>query len=202
MGQTFTACTGGERTSGHFSLVFVDVTGMLVTPIKLQYLHSPSVLVSWSVLFRQEQGWIHELHVLDSCKKMAQITHDCFSLITERRRTAVRTLLLSSFLMTFAMTERFWIPLCHGNCLYSDQTFFLRSVWPTRVVFIGERVLVTKLFSWMSTLPQCWRNQSDWCNYTIMVAWSVLTWMRIRTDLQARCPWQSQANGPCWSPTL
>ena len=94
---------------------------------------------------------------------------------------------LSSFLMTLAMTQHFCIPLCHGNLpIWWPDFLSPQCLARESSVHGGKSIKSLNCFSW--TLPQCWQNQSDWCNYTIMVAWLVLTWMRTTTDLQARCP--------------
>ena len=49
----------------------------------------PSVLVTWSVLFKREREWICGLHLLDIANWTAQMTHICF---LQRHRTAGETL--------------------------------------------------------------------------------------------------------------
>lgn len=48
----------------------------------LNNFHLPSILVTWSVLFKQEWEWICQLHVHDSRKQTTQ-THNCFLLTTD-----------------------------------------------------------------------------------------------------------------------
>ena len=75
----------GERMLGHFRQVFLGVIGMLTTRIRLQILMIAFIfrIVTWSVLIKQEWQQICKLHVFDSQKWTAQMTHNRFLLITD-----------------------------------------------------------------------------------------------------------------------
>ena len=127
---------------------------MLAKPIRnCRTFNNCIYLPYWSHNLFQQQERICKLHVTDSCKWTAQTTHKLFladhqchrtTFLTTRygysndisggkmfQQTRMTDTVLCSFLVTFVMMLRFWIPPCHINLSIVTRSFSA-TIWPAR----------------------------------------------------------------------